>query len=174
VNRAEKVQFVEEMNQIFAGTPHLILTAFSGLTVNQANDLRSRIRKAGGEMRVIKNRLAKLAAADTPAAVLIDRFSGPCALASHADDPVALAKALAEFNKDNPQLELVAGLIDAKDLVDAKDLKQLSLLPGLPELQAQLLSLFQTPATQLVRLLGTPASQVARALDAHREKQEQN
>ncbi len=174
MNRTDKVQLVEKMNETFAATPHLILTAFSGLTVNQATDLRSRVRKAGGEIRVIKNRLAKLAAAGTPAESLIEHFSGPCALATHSDDPVVLAKTLSEFGKDNPELKLVAGLIDAKDVVDVKGVKQLASLPGLPELRAQLLSLLQTPASQLVRLLGTPGSQLARALDAHREKQEQN
>jgi len=174
VNRTEKAQLVEEMNRSFGETPHVILTAFSGLTVNQATDLRSRLRKSGAELRVIKNRLAKRAAAGTPAEALVERFTGPCAVATHASDPVALAKTLADFSKDNPQLELVAGLIDAKDVVDAAGVKRLAALPGLPELRAQLLCLLQTPATQLVRLLGTPGTQVARAIDARREKLEQS
>jgi large subunit ribosomal protein L10 len=68
---------------------------------------------------------------------------------------------------------MLAGIVDAKDLLDVKGVKELAALPGLSELRAQLLSLIQAPATQLVRLLGTPGTQVARALDAHREKQEQ-
>jgi large subunit ribosomal protein L10 len=173
VKRQDKAELVEQMNQSLSGIPHVILTSFRGLNVNQATDLRSRIRRAGGRVRVIKNRLAKRAASGTPAEPLVEHFEGPCALATHESDPVSLAKALADFTKDNPQLELLAGIVDAKDLLDKKGVKQLAALPGLPELRAQLLSLLQTPASQLVRLLSAPGSQLARALDAHREKQEQ-
>ena len=169
MNRLEKTASVEEMHRSFAETPHVILASFRGLNVNQATDLRSRVRQAGGRFRVIKNRLAKRAAAGTP----IERFEGPCAIATHETDPVSLAKALADFSKENPQLELRAGVVDAKDILDVKGVKQLASLPGLPELRAQLLCLIQTPATQLVRLLGTPGTQVARVLDAHRDRQEQ-
>ena len=174
MNRAEKIALVEEMNQTFSGTPHVILASFRGLTVNQATQLRSRIRQAGGRFSVIKNRLAKLAAAGTPVEALADQFGGPCAIASHESDPVALAKTLAEFSKENPQLKMLAGVVDAKDVLDVQGVKQLATLPGLPELRAQLLALIQTPATQLVRLLGTPGTEMARVLDARREQQEQD
>jgi large subunit ribosomal protein L10 len=173
VNREEKASAIERMKGSFTSTPHVILTAFQGLGANQANELRRRVRGAGGRFEVLKNRLAKRAAAGTPIAPLVDRFSGPCALASHRSDAVLLAKTLSEFSKDNPQLELVAGIIDARDVVDGKDVKRLASLPGLNELRAQLLSLIQTPATSLVRLLGTPGTQLARVLDAHAEKQGQ-
>ena len=172
MNRAEKNAAVEELNGIFSGAPHMILASFSGLAVNRANELRTRVRDAGGSYRVIKNRLAKRAAGGTPMQALADAFSGPCALAWHQDDPVALAKALADFIKDNPQLELRVGIIDARDELDAAGLKQLSRLPGLPELRAQLLALIQTPGTTLVRLIQTPGEQIARVIDARRESQE--
>ena len=170
--RSEKVTVVESMQQAFAKTPHVVLATFSGLKVNQVNELRSKVREAGGSYSVIKNRLAKRAAPGTPMELLADRLSGPCALATHESDPVALAKVLFEFGKKNPELEVLAGVIDGKDLLDKAGVKQLSMLPGLPELRAQLLALIQTPATSLVRLLGTPSSQIARAIDARREKLE--
>ena len=67
---------------------------------------------------------------------------------------------------------MLAGVIDAKSVLDASGVKELALLPGLQELRAQLLSLIQTPATSLVRLLGTPGKQLAQVLEARREKQE--
>lgn len=173
MNRVEKAAFVAEMQQSFSGTPHVILASFRGLDVNQATDLRSRVRQAGGRFRVIKNRLAKRAAVGTPVEPLVEQFEGPCAIATHESDPVSLAKTLADFSKENPQLELLAGVVDAKEILDLEGVKQLASLPGLPELRTQLLCLIQTPATQLVRLLGTPGSQVARVLDAHRDRQEQ-
>jgi large subunit ribosomal protein L10 len=92
---------------------------------------------------------------------------------SHKDDPVGLAKAIAGFIKENPQVELKAGLIDAKQQVTAEEISALSKMPGLQELRAQLLALIQTPATMLVRLVGTPGTQLARVIDARRAEQEE-
>lgn len=170
MNRAEKTAAVERMNADFQKTPHVILASFRGLSVNQANELRRKVDGVGGRYRVIKNRLAKRAAAGTNAEPLTDLLTGPCAVVLHDSDPVALAKALAEFAKANPELELRGGVVDAKDVVDAAEVKRLATLPGLQELRAQLLSLIQTPASSLVRLLNTPGGQLARAVDARREK----
>ena len=172
MKRADKINLVEELNQQFSTTPHIVLATFKGLTVNQANDLRRKISGVGGKYRVIPNRVAKRAAAGTGAEGLSESFAGPCAIASHADDPVVLAKTLAGFAKENPQIELLAGLVDAREVIDQAGVKQLAMLPSLPELQAQLLAMIQTPATTLVRLLGTPGTQLARVLDARQEKQE--
>ena len=172
MKREDKINLVEELNQEFSTKPHMVLATFKGLSANQANDLRRKISGVGGGYRVVPNRLAKLAAAGTGAEGLSASLSGPCGVATHADDPVVLAKTLAAFAKENPQIEMLAGLVDARDVVDPAGLKQLAMLPSLPELQAQLLAMFQTPATMLVRLLGTPGTQIARVLDARNEKQE--
>jgi large subunit ribosomal protein L10 len=171
VERARKDQAIESLKQTFSDNPHVIVASFNGLTVNQSNSLRRTIGAAGGKYQVIKNRLAKRAAVGTPLEALSAEFEGPCAVATHCDDPIVLAKAVAEFMKDNPQITVKAGLIDAKDQVDSDGVIQLSKMPGLPELRAQLLALFNTPATTLVRLLGTPGTQVVRVIDARREAQ---
>lgn len=167
--RAEKIQVVEGLHKSLGETPHVFLTHFAGLSANQANDLRSEIRRAGGRYRVIKNRLAKRAAEGTGLAMVAEHLSGPIAVASHESDPVGLAKVLTEFQKKNPQLEVFAGVVDAQQVLDGSGVKQLSELPGLPELRAQLLALINTPATTLVRLISTPGTQVARVIDARRE-----
>lgn len=171
MNRADKIAFVERLNEKLSASPHVVLAGFRGLSVNQANSLRRKVEEAGGSYQVIKNRLARLAVRGTASEPLADQFEGPCALATHDSDPVALAKALADFAKENAQLELRAGLVAAKEIVDAAGVKQLASLPALPELQAQLLALIVTPATTLVRLLNTPGAQIARVLDARREAQ---
>ena len=172
MNRAEKTNVVEQLNQEFSNKPHIVLASFSGLTVNRANELRRKIRGIGGRYQVISNRLAKRAAVGTAAEALGSSFNGPCAIATHADDPVALAKAIAEFAKENPQIEMLAALVDGREFVDKSGVKQLATMPSLPELQSQLLALIQTPATTLVRLLGTPGTQIARVLDARQEQPE--
>jgi large subunit ribosomal protein L10 len=171
VERAQKDLAIESLNKAFTDNPHVIVTTFSGLTVNQANSLRRTIDSAGGKYTVIKNRLAKRAAVGTPAEALSAEFSGPCAVATHGADPVGLAKAIAGFLKENPQISVKAGLVDAKDQIDSEGVVQLSKMPGLLELRAQLLALFNTPATTLVRLIGTPGTQVARVIDARATEQ---
>jgi len=172
VNLAEKTAMIEGLTKTFNENPHIIVAGFKGLSANQANVLRRKIDETGGSCRVIRNRLAKRAAVGTPAEALIDEFEGPCVVLTHVDDPVAIAKALVGFAKENPCVAARAGLIDGKALIDPDAVMQLSRMAGLPELRAQLLALFQTPATMLVRLLGTPATQLARIVDANREKQE--
>lgn len=172
MNREQKVAAIERMKLSFGQMPNIMLARFRGLTVNQSTELRSKIRAAGGTYAVIRNRLARRAAAGTPAEELIHRLDGPCAVVAHESDPVELAKALSDFAKKNPQIEMVAGLIDAQELVDEKGLVQLASLPSLPELRQQLASLIASPATSLVRLLNTPGGQLARVVDARREKLE--
>ena len=173
MKRAEKTAVISEMTEVFQRTPHLVLTAYKGMTANQSNDLRRKIRAAGGSYAVLKNRLAKRAAVGTAVEKIQDKLVGTCGLAGHPSDPVVIAKVVAEFAKDTPALKLVAAVIDGKDVVMGEaGVKTLSTMPGLPELRAQLLALINTPATMLVRLVGTPASQVARAIDARREKLE--
>lgn len=172
MDRQQKVAHIESLSRTFAEHPHVILAGFNGLTVTQAVELRRRVREAGGSYRVIKNRLAKRAAQGTAMEPLAAELTGPRSIAYHKDDPVALAKALADFAKDNPQLELLAGLLDSREVLDAAGVKALAALPGLNELRAQLLALIQTPATQLVRLLGTPGTQLARVIDGRRKQLE--
>jgi large subunit ribosomal protein L10 len=172
VKRSEKISTVEQLHEVLSEAPHVILTGFKGLSVNQANELRRKVGGVGGGYRVIKNRLAKRAAAGTPSEPLSAEFSGPCAIATHPDDPIALAKALAEFAKENPQIELRAAILDAKELVGVEGVKSLARMPGLPELRAQLLAMLQSPAVTLLRLLNTPATQLTRVLDARRRQLE--
>lgn len=172
MNRTEKTNVVTGLAETFRGMPHVILTDYKGMTAGQSTDLRRRIRAAGGSYRVLKNRLARRGSEGTAVGKIAERLRGTCGLAGHPTDPVGLAKVLSDFAKDNPQLRLVACVVDAREVYGVDGIKQLATLPGLPELRAQLLALINTPATQLVRLVNTPAAQVARALDARREKLE--
>lgn len=166
MNRTEKQAAVAELGQALGQAPHVILASFQGLTVNQATELRGKVRQAGGRFKVIKNRLARRAAEGAPAGLLAPQFTGPCALVTHPTDAAGLAKVLAAFGKDNPQLVLRAGVVDARQLLAGEDVKRLATLPGLQELRATLLQLLQTPATSLVRLLGTPGTRVAQVLES--------
>ncbi|MBD3867776.1 MAG: 50S ribosomal protein L10 [Acidobacteria bacterium] len=170
--RADKINQIEQLTETFGSVPHIFLTRFSGLSAAQSDVLRAKIRSVGGSYRIIKNRLAKRAAVGTGLEQVSGQLTGPVAIAYHQDDPVGLAKALMDFAGDHPKLEVFAGVIDSSQVMDADSVKQLSKLPGLLELRAQILAMINTPATMLVRLMGTPATQVVRVLDSNREKQE--
>ena len=172
MNRYEKTTVVESLAERFRATPHVILADYKGLTAGQATELRRKIRVVGGTYMVLKNRLARRGSEGTSVGKIADRLRGTCGLAAHATDPIALAKVVSEFAKDNPQFRLVACVVDAQEVYGPEGIKQLATLPGRQELRAQLLALINTPATQLVRLINTPAAQIARAVDARREKLE--
>jgi large subunit ribosomal protein L10 len=165
VNRTEKSALVDEL-RVTLGRSNVIVASFRGMSANLADDLRRKVRLTGGTYRVIQNRLARRAAEGTPSAPLGQRFRGPCAIVAHDTDPIALAKVLTEFAKAHPQLEVLAGVIDAADVAEAPTIRALATMPALPQLRAQLLALVQTPGTMLVRLVHTPATQLARVVSA--------
>ncbi len=162
--RSQKDALVEEIRQVFAETNSMFLVSLAGLPSNDVNALRASLRKQGAHMRVVKNRLARLAAGEGPVAKLSDSFRGPTAVVYHPTDPVGMAKSLVDFAKDHPKLELRAGLIDRAQVVKGADAKAVAEMPSLEQIRATLLALIQTPATMLVRLLGTPSTQVARVI----------
>jgi large subunit ribosomal protein L10 len=174
MNRTEKQELIDELHKELQSSPHAVLVDFRGLSVPAATDFRKRVRAAGSRYRVVKNSLALRAVKGTALERIESKFEGTTGIAYTADDPVALAKVLVEFAKDNPALSVKAGVVAGSQLLDAEGLKTLSTMPSLPEMRARLLALLQTPATQLVRLLGTPGNQLARVMKAHQEKLEGN
>ncbi len=173
MNRTEKEQLVAELHQELETAPHVVLVDFTGLSVPAATEFRRKVKAAGSRYRVVKNRLALRAAKGTPLEKLDSQLRGTTGIAWTGDDPVALAKALVAFQKDNPALQLKAGVVAGEQVLDAAGVKALSTMASLPEMRASLLGLLQAPATKLVRLLGTPATQMAQVLQAHQDKIEE-
>jgi large subunit ribosomal protein L10 len=172
MNRTEKQQLVDELHEELAASPHAVLVDFKGLSVPAATEFRKRMRASGSRYRVVKNSLALRAAKGTALERLESKLEGTTGVAYTGEDPVALAKVLMDFAKDNPALSVKAGVVSGSQVLDAEGVKSLSTMPGLAELRARLLGLLQTPASQLVRLLGTPGTQLARVMKAHQEKLE--
>lgn len=172
MNRTEKQELVEKLHAELAAAPHVVLVDFRGLSVPAATEFRRKVKAAGSSYRVVKNRLALRAAKGTSLEKLESEFQGTTGIAWTGEDPVALAKALVEFQKDNPALEFKAGVVAGDQVLDAAGVKALSAMPSLPELRASFLGLLQAPASKLVRLLSTPGTQVARVLKAHQAEME--
>ncbi len=163
--REENNAIVDEIAAVFEEANSIYLVSLTGLTSNEINSLRADLRKSGTMMRVVKNRLARRAASGRAAEKLDESFRGPTAMVYHREEPISAAKGLVAFAKDHPNLELRAGLIEGRDVVDSAGIEAVSKLPGLDDTRAMILSAINGPATMLARLLNTPATQLARVVD---------
>jgi large subunit ribosomal protein L10 len=170
LDRTEKREFVAALAAVFAETSMVVVTRNDGLTVAQATDLRRRMRAAGANFKVAKNRLAVLALEGTRFDGIKPLLKGPTALA-WAKDPVAVAKAAVEFAKTNEKLVLLGGALGTQTL-SADGVKALAELPSLDTLRAGLVGMLQTPATRVAGVLQAPAGQLARVFGAYAKKDE--
>lgn len=170
MDRTEKREFVASLAAVFAETSMVVVTRNDGLTVAQATDLRRRMRAAGANYKVAKNRLAVLALEGTRFDGIKPLLKGPTALA-WAHDPVAVAKVAVEFAKTNEKLVLLGGALGAQTL-NADGIKALAELPSLDTLRAGLVGMLQTPATRVAGVLQAPAGQLARVFGAYAKKDE--
>ncbi|OYW15974.1 MAG: 50S ribosomal protein L10 [Novosphingobium sp. 12-64-8] len=168
MDRSQKADSVAQLNATFNEVGVVVVTRNLGLSVAQSTVLRAKMREAGGSYKVAKNRLAKLAIKDTDYAGLDEFLSGPTALATSVD-PVAAAKAVVDFAKTNPKLEIVGGSM-GNTLLDEAGVRALASLPSLDELRAKLVGLVQAPATKIAQLSTAPAAKLARVFGAYAAK----
>jgi len=171
VERAEKREFVTELNEVFKASGSVVVARYAGITVAQMNDLRSRMRAAGGTVKVAKNRLAKIALQGTESEGIADLFTGQTLIA-YSTDPITAPKVAMEFAKTNDKLVVLGGAM-GKTALDAEGVKSLATLPSLDELRAKLLGMIQTPATRIAAVVAAPAAQLARVLSAYAKKDEE-
>jgi large subunit ribosomal protein L10 len=168
VNRSEKADAIAELNQIFKDASLMVVTRQSGLTVQEVTDLRRKVRAAGASYKVAKNRLTLRALEGTPFKALGPLFRGPTAIA-YSKDPVAAAKVVSAFAKDNEKLTIVGGAL-GEDTLDVAGVQALAALPSLDALRAKIIGLLQAPATKVAGVLQAPAGQVARVFGAYGAK----
>src|SRR5690606_18414106 len=128
VDRAEKREFVTGLNDVFKSTGSVVVAHYAGLTVANMNDLRSKMRAAGGSVKVAKNRLAVIALQGTDSEGMQDLFKGQTLIA-YAEDPVAAPKIAADFAKGNDKLVILGGAMGST-VLDANGVKALALRPS--------------------------------------------
>src|SRR3954451_21480044 len=146
--KSEKETLIKEMNDKFTRAKSVVLTEFKKVDVETVTKLRKKLRDGGVEYKVLKNTLARRAAKGTSLESISDDFVGPVAMALSYGDVVAPAKILSEFIKDMEKIKVRSGVVDGKK-IDANEVKTLAKLPGLPELRAKLLGMFNQPASKL-------------------------
>ena len=168
MDRAQKAESIEALKGVFASSGAVVVTHYLGLTVAEMTDLRSRLRKEGAQIKVVKNRLAQKAldgaAGDAGEAL----FKGPVAIA-FGPDPVSAAKVVTQYAKDNEKFSVVGGLL-GQQVLSQDAIKSLATLPSLDQIRAQLIGLIQAPATKVAGVLQAPAGQLARVFNAYATK----
>ena len=168
MDRAQKAESIEALKGVFAGAGAVVVTHYIGLTVANMNDLRGRLRQEGASLKVVKNRLAQKAL-DGSSDAAIALFKGPVAIA-YANDPVAAAKVTAQYAKDNENFKVIGAMM-GEDVLDAKAVAALAILPSLDELRGKLVGLLQAPATRIAGVLQAPAGALARVIGAYAAKE---
>lgn len=170
--RQHKVEQVELLTAKLREAKVAVLTDYRGLTVSQLQDLRGRLRGADVEYRVVKNALARRAAAEAGHEDLEGALSGPLAIAFSYEDLSAPSRLLAEFARQTRlRLEIVGGLVEGR-VMGADQVRQLADLPSREVLLGQLAGTLQAPVAQLVATLAAPVQQLAALLEAYRAKLE--
>ena len=168
MDRAAKQEAINELNGVFKTSNVVVVAHYSGLTVAQMQQLRRQMRQAGGQVKVAKNRLAKIALKDTDAAAIADLLKGPTVLA-YSGDPVAAPKVATDFAKANEKFVILGGSM-GKTALDPNAVKALASLPSLDELRAKIVGLIQAPATKIAQVVNAPAAKLARVVQAYAKK----
>ena len=169
MDRKTKEQIVSELQKKLKEANLGILTSFSGMNVEKMEALRNELRKSNAEWKVVKNTLLRIASEGTDFSILADHFKWPVAVVLSYKDPVAPAKALIDFAKKNPELEIKVGVLDKKPLT-RNDLNVLAELPGKDVLLGKLVSVMAAVPTSFVTVLsGVPRSFV-QVLNAYCDK----
>ena len=169
MDRNEKQEVVSTFRQVFQNSAIVVVTHYTGMTVGEMTDLRGRMRKAGANYKVTKNRLTRIALEDTTFKPLADLFTGPTGIA-FSTDPVAAAKVAVDYAKDNEKFVILGGAFNGQ-LLDVKGVTTLAELPSLDELRAKLVGMISTPATRIAGIMAAPAGQVARVIGAYANKE---
>jgi large subunit ribosomal protein L10 len=148
VTKAKKIEQVEELGRELKNVSNLIVATYSKLTVPKDYELRKSLRGSGAKYRVVKNTLAERASQGTKLEEALKGLSGVTSIAYTTGDPVALAKVLAKYAKDNPEFTFKAGVVEGR-VISIKEIEALATMPSKEEIYAKLLFLLNAPAQRL-------------------------
>ena len=165
MERAEKQELIASMHDVLSDAASVVVVHYDGLNVAEMTDLRAKMREVDASFKVTKNRLTRLALKGTDYEGITDLFNGPTAI-GYAADPVAAAKVIAAFAKDNEKLRILGGGM-GETVLDEDGVKALASMPSLDELRGKLVGLLQAPAQKIASVTQAPAGQLARVFGAY-------
>lgn len=171
LNISQKKEVVERLAKEFKESEISILVNYKGINVLKMTELRALLRKEGIQIEVVKNSLMERASEGTDAALMKDFFKGPNALILSKKDPVAPAKILINFAKDNEKLEIKVGALAGK-LLNPEEIKQLAKLPSKEELLGKLVYTLNAVPTSFVNVLSGVPRAFVNVLNAIKDQKE--
>ena len=171
LNLEGKKEVVAEFSARLAKAQTIVLAEYRGLPVEKITQLRAKARASGVYLRVLKNTLARRAVQGTPFEKLADQMVGPLAYGV-SDDPIAAAKVLHAYAKENDKLVIKGGSMP-NHVMSAKEIGALAMLPGREELLARLMGTMQAPVTKFVQTLNEVPGRFVRTLAAVRDQKAQ-
>jgi large subunit ribosomal protein L10 len=160
VTRAKKVAAVEKLGGELKNASSMIVATYSKLTVTQDFELRKALRPTGAKYRVVKNTLAERAGKGTKVEKALTNLQGVTSIAYTEGDPVALAKALSKYAKENPEFSFKAGLVEGR-VITIKEIESLATMPSKEELYSKLLFLLNAPSQRLVTAMNAVGRNLA-------------
>ncbi len=163
-DKDQKKKDLEDLKKTIQENKNIFVTSYEKMTVKQDYNLRKTVRDAGGKYRVVKNNLAAKAAEGTSAGDLLGNLRGMTSFAYTAKDPVALAKALAKYSRENAAFTFKAGIVEGR-VVDIQAIAELAALPPKEELYAKILYLINATSTRLVTCVNGVSRNLAVVLD---------
>lgn len=163
MNREEKTASVAELRERFSKASVALVAANLGLTAAESRALRRTLRGAGGELKVAKHTLTKIAMQETRYANCSSLLRGPRGLVFGYENPVAVAKALVDFADAHNKLQIDGGAVEGQ-IIKPEQVKALAAMPGLPQLQARVARQALAPARRLAAVVGSPAARIAGAI----------
>jgi len=168
MDRTEKAEMVDVLEGIFDGSGSVVMTEYSGMTVAEMTDLRAKLREQGATIRVVKNRLAKIALKGKPFEAASAMFTGPVAIA-YAEDMISAPKVIVEFAKDSEALNVIGGFM-GEEVFDTSGIEALSKLPSRDELIGMAAGRLLGQASQVAQRLMSQGSALAGAIKVIEEK----
>jgi len=173
ISKEKKREIVNQYSDWLERSRAFVMAEYLGMTVKDMDELRSRVREAGGEFHVVKNTLMKRVLEDGGLEYKEDHFLVTTAIGFAFEDVPALAKTMTDFAKESDFLKIKAGYLEGR-LLSADEVIALANVPPLPIMRATLLSTILAPASQLVRTLAEPGRQIAAVLNAFCEAEVAN
>lgn len=169
ISKERKNEVMSQYREWAKRSRAMVVTEYRGLSMKNIDELRGKVREAGGEFHIVKNTLSKLAFEAEGLKLPEGLFEETTAICFAFEDAPAIAKVMSEFARTSDFLKIKGGYL-GKDLISVEDVKSLAELPPLPVMRAQLLGTLMAPASQLARVLAEPARQVAAVLKAYADK----
>jgi large subunit ribosomal protein L10 len=169
LTRAKKTEKIAALATELEHSTSAIIGTFKALTASKDNDLRKTVREAGGSYHVVKNKLAARSSKGTKVEAALQGLKGVSSVAYTSGDPVALAKALATWVKENAEFTFKLGIVDGK-VITVEEITALATLPGKEELFSKLLFLIQSPAQRLATVINATGRDLAVVINQGVEK----